>query len=53
MDDGIYSSPYLPSNLLDPVEREYLLIFDKDFFQEEELYMEDKHASIFHCSNLM
>jgi len=33
--DGVYSSPYLPSNPLDPVERESLLIFDKDFFKKK------------------
>ena len=38
--DGVYSSRHSPSKRLDPVERDSLLIYDKDFFQEEELYSE-------------
>ena len=40
--DGAYSSQSLQSARLDPVERDSLLIFDKDFIHEEELYSEGR-----------
>lgn len=46
--DGVYSSRYSPSKPLDPVERDSLLIFDKDFFYEEELYLEGRVCYCFH-----
>lgn len=44
--DGVYSSRSSPSKRLDPVERDSLLIYDKDFFQEEELYSEGMSVAI-------